>query len=126
MACSTTSSRLAVCAIPTVGINHADRTALSIMGLIFTDDSLFLDPNSWFFSWGSILRRSIFDRTARENFFVRESVHRHLLPRSEEHTSELQSRGHLVCRLLLVKKTPSCYSILDILMTHHFHAPHLL
>src|SRR5437870_10382953 len=25
--------------------------------------------------------------------------------RSEEHTSELQSRGHLVCRLLLEKKT---------------------
>src|SRR5690625_6453857 len=30
----------------------------------------------------------------------------HLVPlwRSEEHTSELQSRGHLVCRLLLEKK----------------------
>src|SRR5207253_6504745 len=27
--------------------------------------------------------------------------------RSEEHTSELQSRGHLVCRLLLEKKTPN-------------------
>src|SRR5690625_6665389 len=27
-----------------------------------------------------------------------------LPPRSEEHTSELQSRGHLVCRLLLEKK----------------------
>src|SRR5690625_6579193 len=27
----------------------------------------------------------------------------HQLPRSEEHTSELQSRGHLVCRLLLEK-----------------------
>src|SRR5690625_6156855 len=27
-----------------------------------------------------------------------------LLIRSEEHTSELQSRGHLVCRLLLEKK----------------------
>src|SRR5690625_6414061 len=26
------------------------------------------------------------------------------VPRSEEHTSELQSRGHLVCRLLLEKK----------------------
>src|SRR5207253_7998384 len=26
------------------------------------------------------------------------------LTRSEEHTSELQSRGHLVCRLLLEKK----------------------
>src|SRR5205809_2734770 len=28
-------------------------------------------------------------------------------PRSEEHTSELQSRLHLVCRLLLEKKTTS-------------------
>src|SRR5690625_5834568 len=27
-----------------------------------------------------------------------------LASRSEEHTSELQSRGHLVCRLLLEKK----------------------
>src|SRR5437660_2409029 len=27
--------------------------------------------------------------------------------RSEEHTSELQSRGHLVCRLLLEKKNSS-------------------
>src|SRR3989442_14460465 len=29
---------------------------------------------------------------------------RHRLVRSEEHTSELQSRPHLVCRLLLEKK----------------------
>src|SRR3712207_8688613 len=29
---------------------------------------------------------------------------RPLLPRSEEHTSELQSRQYLVCRLLLEKK----------------------
>src|SRR3712207_7126011 len=29
-------------------------------------------------------------------------------PRSEEHTSELQSRQYLVCRLLLEKKTTSC------------------
>src|SRR5690625_5315075 len=28
--------------------------------------------------------------------------------RSEEHTSELQSRGHLVCRLLLEKKKTGC------------------
>src|SRR5690625_6826659 len=27
-----------------------------------------------------------------------------MIDRSEEHTSELQSRGHLVCRLLLEKK----------------------
>src|SRR5690625_6326042 len=30
--------------------------------------------------------------------------HRSIHVRSEEHTSELQSRGHLVCRLLLEKK----------------------
>src|SRR5690625_6963242 len=30
------------------------------------------------------------------------------MDRSEEHTSELQSRGHLVCRLLLEKKKQSC------------------
>src|SRR3712207_7988560 len=30
-----------------------------------------------------------------------------LLPRSEEHTSELQSRQYLVCRLLLEKKINS-------------------
>src|SRR5690625_6395081 len=34
---------------------------------------------------------------------------RHL--RSEEHTSELQSRGHLVCRLLLEKKNTTEYTI---------------
>src|SRR5690625_5506604 len=28
-------------------------------------------------------------------------INRLIEPRSEEHTSELQSRGHLVCRLLL-------------------------
>src|SRR2546429_7244962 len=31
--------------------------------------------------------------------------------RSEEHTSELQSRLHLVCRLLLEKKKPSRLSL---------------
>src|SRR5690625_5761951 len=31
-----------------------------------------------------------------------------MTPRSEEHTSELQSRGHLVCRLLLEKKNTQC------------------
>src|SRR5947208_12646933 len=31
---------------------------------------------------------------------------RYLQPRSEEHTSELQSPDHLVCRLLLEKKKP--------------------
>src|SRR5690625_6261099 len=32
------------------------------------------------------------------------------LVRSEEHTSELQSRGQLVCRLLLEKKNITCFT----------------
>src|SRR5690625_6632236 len=32
------------------------------------------------------------------------------MERSEEHTSELQSRGHLVCRLLLEKKKKTTYA----------------
>src|SRR2546422_4855453 len=46
-------------------------------------------------------RRSVADR------FTCDSMGRHLARferRSEEHTSELQSRLHLVCRLLLEKK----------------------
>src|SRR5690625_6876382 len=33
-----------------------------------------------------------------------EAIAAETVARSEEHTSELQSRGHLVCRLLLEKK----------------------
>src|SRR5437870_10762473 len=35
--------------------------------------------------------------------------------RSEEHTSELQSRGHLVCRLLLEKKKKHIQQLLTLL-----------
>src|SRR5690625_5726171 len=35
----------------------------------------------------------------------------HPVYRSEEHTSELQSRGQLVCRLLLEKKTDECQQL---------------
>src|SRR5690625_6279310 len=38
-------------------------------------------------------------------FWLTQAFNFHMkLTRSEEHTSELQSRGHLVCRLLLEKK----------------------
>src|SRR5690625_6449807 len=43
---------------------------------------------------------SIIDATG----FATSSFVTDMAPRSEEHTSELQSRGHLVCRLLLEKK----------------------
>src|SRR5439155_22642442 len=41
------------------------------------------------------------DSRLSANFSIRPAS---LSMRSEEHTSELQSRGHLVCRLLLEKK----------------------
>src|SRR5690625_1575756 len=37
-------------------------------------------------------------------YFTTTKAHQEINGRSEEHTSELQSRGHLVCRLLLEKK----------------------
>src|SRR2546429_7065068 len=42
----------------------------------------------------------------------------YVIPRSEEHTSELQSRLHLVCRLLLEKKKTIRLSNTVILTTH--------
>src|SRR5690625_6150681 len=46
---------------------------------------------------GNIERQtSMVDESRENNLFLNR--------RSEEHTSELQSRGHLVCRLLLEKK----------------------
>src|SRR3989442_14525833 len=46
-------------------------------------------------------------RTACTSFAVARSPSRTNDVRSEEHTSELQSRPHLVCRLLLEKKSKS-------------------
>src|SRR3989442_9986731 len=44
--------------------------------------------------------RPVYEQTRRRDGYVSLEVS----PRSEEHTSELQSRPHLVCRLLLEKK----------------------
>src|SRR5215208_8138336 len=41
--------------------------------------------------------------------------------RSEEHTSELQSRGQLVCRLLLEKKKQTTPSVEQYPTTKHTH-----
>src|SRR5690625_6997418 len=44
-----------------------------------------------------------------------------LSTRSEEHTSELQSRGHLVCRLLLAKKNSNLVNGLTFLLRGLVH-----
>src|SRR3712207_3332362 len=62
---------------------------------------------------------------------VRQRVFAHYLgtsdamdARSEEHTSELQSRQYLVCRLLLEKKKPTIYThIFDVPDTQPSHRP---
>src|SRR5207253_11013652 len=69
-------------------------------------------PISWLKSVMSRASAGILARTARVASTSSQSVLRPsrsltqdaLGGRSEEHTSELQSRGHLVCRLLLEKK----------------------
>src|SRR3989449_6187893 len=55
---------------------------------------------------GILVNAAVFERQ-RGRFAIRDHddlAHVLLLARSEEHTSELQSRLHLVCRLLLEKK----------------------
>src|SRR3712207_7251038 len=52
----------------------------------------------------------------------REALHRKVVGRSEEHTSELQSRQYLVCRLLLEKKNNPLTSSYSLIPSHH--SPH--
>src|SRR3712207_7334864 len=51
----------------------------------------------------NLLGRSVNERAAQRSWFVPTAKH-WVDVRSEEHTSELQSRQYLVCRLLLEKK----------------------
>src|SRR5690625_5996205 len=51
-------------------------------------------------TWKELLK----DKNLKETTFTLNKIRDQGKRRSEEHTSELQSRGHLVCRLLLAKK----------------------
>src|SRR5258708_15594981 len=48
--------------------------------------------------------QEVMDRLARKHKAAAKAVPTPIIRRSEEHTSELQSPDHLVCRLLLEKK----------------------
>src|SRR2546422_6734417 len=68
-------------------------------------------PRSTLFPYTTLFRsrarRRARARAGRWPEWLRTSIVAYsLIPRSEEHTSELQSRLHLVCRLLLEKKKP--------------------
>src|SRR5229473_520875 len=59
-------------------------------------------PRSTLFPYTTLFRTRT--RTAPPRFQETSFQHRESRPRSEEHTSELQSLAYLVCRLLLEKK----------------------
>src|SRR5690625_6919985 len=67
-------------------------------------------PRSALFPYTTLFRsvgspQQVIDRTLGFRDYVGDYQRQlFLMDRSEEHTSELQSRGHLVCRLLLEKK----------------------
>src|SRR5690625_7029609 len=56
----------------------------------------------YIFNKKTLLR--LFSENPEATDFGKEIIPKAIEDRSEEHTSELQSRGHLVCRLLLEKK----------------------
>src|SRR5690554_7549280 len=74
---------------------------------------------------GLLLPRLLFqlhpalDDLLKAGFCVRQLLQclRNLLRRSEEHTSELQSRPHLVCRLLLEKKHAIVFAVISLRTT---------
>src|SRR2546422_4396928 len=80
------------------------------------DDFFFLmirrPPRSTLFPYTTLFRSGVF-AAVHELFQFRRAANAademdaFARARSEEHTSELQSRLHLVCRLLLEKKNPS-------------------
>src|SRR5690625_5905283 len=66
-------------------------------------------PRGWRTVWASTPVETFSEKPPLRSWVMevansRVSRPRAISPRSEEHTSELQSRGHLVCRLLLEKK----------------------
>src|SRR3989442_6305706 len=61
-------------------------------------------PRSTLFPYTTLFRSLASARWLTEKHWYRVITRRDPPARSEEHTSELQSRPHLVCRLLLEKK----------------------
>src|SRR5690625_6104424 len=63
-------------------------------------------------------RPTVTDLACVSELFPTKSVKFSETVRSEEHTSELQSRGHLVCRLLLEKKKINKMKRLILYLSH--------
>src|SRR5206468_11933792 len=76
----------------------------------FVESASALEPGAWKMGIATALRLSSSERSEKSPApsSTRATSRRRVIspcsPRSEEHTSELQSRSDLVCRLLLEKK----------------------
>src|SRR5256885_10940097 len=95
-------------------IRRPPRSTLFPYTTLFRSDDTLVDP----FGGADDLRRGIL-RTVSPSSFAED-------PRSEEHTSELQSPCNLVCRLLLEKKKKKIQSILQSRTTMHTALPCVL
>src|SRR2546422_3964087 len=95
-------------------INYVDRQVLGILAPtlqreLHWSESQYGDVVSWFslvYAFGFLAAGRLLDRVGVRRGFAVAVVAWSVaaIGRSEEHTSELQSRLHLVCRLLLEKK----------------------
>src|SRR3712207_8674993 len=87
---------------------------------LFPYTTLFRSKKLKILSLGVLLSRVRGLYTRRSARVSRPRRHTKSFPRSEEHTSELQSRQYLVCRLLLEKKTSLTPSLFSFLPPHAF------
>src|SRR3712207_8497232 len=64
-------------------------------------------------TFGDLVKKREYEEVLRKvNDILPEKIEKYAVVRSEEHTSELQSRQYLVCRLLLEKTTATpCYTL---------------
>src|SRR3712207_8375515 len=93
-----------------VALNHenlqANRYQISSV-FAFNEKDVFFNMLPMFHSFGLEVGTILPILSGIKVFFYPSPVHYKIVPelvRSEEHTSELQSRQYLVCRLLLEKK----------------------
>src|SRR5690625_6861620 len=91
--------RRAICGIPTNSLNKTFQTFSKDI-----DKADYLDSAKAAFINKTTYRRFPSNSELNQELKVRDVYNFRSRGRSEEHTSELQSRGHLVCRLLLEKK----------------------
>src|SRR2546422_7834933 len=84
-------------------IRRPPRSTLFPYTTLFRSGLVAESPGSWVWPGGEAGQGALQVRPCKLGRRIH-AAHAPALPRSEEHTSELQSRLHLVCRLLLEKK----------------------